>query len=73
MPVFKFRAIVLLGLTEQEHNATHIPVAFLSKMDTDPGSHDLSFKVFDDSTDTPCAWAIICFTALPLRILDSVF
>ena len=24
-------------------------------MDTDPNSHDLSFEVFDDSTDTPCS------------------
>lgn len=27
----------------------------MSKINTDPCSHDLSFEVFDDSTDTPCS------------------
>ena len=60
-PVFKFRAIVLLGIinwTETQCN---------SHVLTDTESPWFQSRCCQRWTNTPCAWAIICFTALPVK------
>ena len=65
-PVFKFRAIVLLGIINWTGTQCNSHVL------TDTESPDSSrVSSCQRWTNTPCAWTIICFTALPVK--DSRF